>query len=100
MPIFEYKCKSCSTVVEVIQRSGGRPPRKCAKCSGRMEKMISRAAFILKGGGWFTEGYHKGGATGSKSKGKTDLSGKDSTSTSDTESKSKTKSEPSKPSDK
>jgi len=94
MPIYEYKCKSCGTVVEVIQRTGDRPLRKCAKCSGRMEKLISRASFILKGGGWFTEGYHKGGAPGSKSKAKGDSPGKDSKST--TESKSKTKSEPSK----
>ena len=97
MPIYEYKCKSCGTVVEVIQRSGDRPLRKCTKCSGRMEKIVSRTAFILKGGGWFTEGYHKGGAPSGKSKPKADLGGKDSTSK--TESKTAVKSDSSKSSD-
>jgi len=98
MPIYEYRCKSCGDVVEVIARTGDRPLRKCRKCSGRMEKLVSRAAFILKGGGWFNEGYHKGGSSGSKSKGKTDLSGNDSKS-SDKPASSKPKTGSSKPSD-
>ena len=67
MPIYEYRCKSCGTVIEVIQKFGDRPLRKCRTCSGRLEKLISRTSFQLKGGGWYAHGYHKGG--GSKSAG-------------------------------
>jgi putative FmdB family regulatory protein len=87
MPIYEYRCKSCGNVVEVIQRIGDRPLRKCRECSGRMEKLVSRAAFILKGGGWFAEGYSKGGEPASKSK-KANLA-KDSSSKPKKESKPK-----------
>jgi predicted nucleic acid-binding Zn ribbon protein len=38
-----------------------RPLRKCPKCSGKLEKLISRTSFALKGGGWYAEGYNKSG---------------------------------------
>jgi putative FmdB family regulatory protein len=60
MPIYEYRCTACSHQIEVIQKLGDRPVRRCSRCGGRMEKLISRAAFQLKGGGWYSEGYSKG----------------------------------------
>ena len=62
MPIYEYRCKACGTVIEAIQRFGDRPLRKCKECSGRLEKLISSSAFHLKGGGWYAQGYSKGGS--------------------------------------
>ncbi len=62
MPIYEYRCRSCEKTFEVIQRFGDRQLRKCEECSGRLDKLLSRAAFHLKGGGWYAEGYHKGEA--------------------------------------
>ena len=66
MPIYEYRCKSCGTLIEVIQKFDDKPLRKCRECAGRLEKLISRTSFQLKGGGWFAQGYGSGG--GSKSK--------------------------------
>lgn len=57
MPIYEYRCQECNHEFETIQRVGTRPRRKCPACSGRLEKLISRSAFQLKGGGWFAQGY-------------------------------------------
>ena len=65
MPIYEYRCEQCGHTVEILQKVGARPGRKCEKCSGRLKKLISRTSFLLKGGGWYTEGYHK--QTASKS---------------------------------
>ena len=62
MPIYEYRCKSCGKVIEVIQQFSDRPLRKCRSCSGRLEKLISRTSFLLKGGGWYAQGYAKGGS--------------------------------------
>ena len=79
MPIYEYRCKSCGNVFEVIQRLGDPQPRKCRECSGRLEKLISQSAFHLKGGGWYSQGYHKSGSkkTGeSKKSGETETSAK------------------------
>jgi len=77
MPIYEYRCRSCGREFEVIVRSGGRGPRKCQHCSGRLEKLVSRAAFQLKGGGWFAEGYTSSGGKKSdtKTETKSDSSG-------------------------
>ena len=64
MPIYEYRCKSCGEVIEVIQQFSDRPLRKCKACSGRLEKLISRTAFQLKGGGWYAQGYGASSKTG------------------------------------
>ena len=66
MPIYEYRCKSCGRHVEIIQKVGERPRRKCESCGGRLEKLVSRTAFLLKGGGWYSEGYTRGGGGGKK----------------------------------
>ena len=61
MPIYEYRCKKCGQHVELIQKVGEVPRRKCGKCGGRLEKLVSRTAFVLKGGGWYNEGYSSSG---------------------------------------
>jgi putative FmdB family regulatory protein len=65
MPIYEYRCTSCGRTTEVIQKMNDAPLTTCSECSGKLEKLISRSAFLLKGGGWYSEGY--GGSSGSGS---------------------------------
>ena len=74
MPIYEYRCTKCGHLIEIIQKLSDRPLRKCPECSGRLEKLVSRASFQLKGGGWYSEGYTPGG--GKKSETKTDSTSK------------------------
>ena len=69
MPIYEYRCTKCGHTIEIIQKISERPLRRCPKCSGRLEKLVSRAAFMLKGGGWYAEGYSKSGGKKSESRG-------------------------------
>jgi len=57
MPIYEYRCTSCGHTLEVIQKINDKPLKKCTECSGALEKLISRSAFQLRGGGWYSEGY-------------------------------------------
>ena len=59
MPIYEYRCTSCGHTLEVIQKVSDKPLAKCTECSGKLEKLISRTAFQLKGGGWYSQGYGK-----------------------------------------
>ena len=77
MPTYAYQCTKCGLVDEVLQKMNDRPLRKCKKCSGKLEKLISRSSFALKGGGWFDSGYTKSpgtkaGATKSTSTGKSE----------------------------
>jgi len=58
VPIYEYLCESCGRVTEVMQKVTDRPPRACPECGGqRLAKLVSRAAFQLKGGGWYADLY-------------------------------------------
>jgi putative FmdB family regulatory protein len=68
MPIYEYRCTRCGDEIEVMQKMSDRALRKCGKCSGRLEKLISRTSFQLKGGGWFDHGYGSGGKKDASSK--------------------------------
>ncbi len=69
MPIYEYRCKDCEKVIEVLIGINDKQPRKCRDCSGSLEKLVSRTSFMLKGGGWFNEGYGSGGGGGSSAPG-------------------------------
>jgi putative FmdB family regulatory protein len=68
VPIYEYRCTKCGHLIEIIQKLSDRPLRKCSECSGRLEKLVSRASFQLKGGGWYSEGYTSGGSKKSETK--------------------------------
>ena len=58
MPIYEYRCADCEKTFEVIQKFSDDPVKECAHCSGaKVEKLISQSSFILKGGGWYQDGY-------------------------------------------
>jgi putative FmdB family regulatory protein len=94
MPIYEYQCRNCGDEFEALQRVAERPLRRCKKCSGRLDKLISRTSFLLKGGGWYSEGYTRGGkkAPSSSSEAKPASSGKKSPGESKSDSKSERKS--------
>lgn len=55
MPTYDYKCGSCSKVMEVIHRMSETPEVECPDCKSTMEKQFSptRVGFIIKG---FTPG--------------------------------------------
>lgn len=57
MPIYEYRCTGCGQTLEKIQKLGDPPLSTCPQCAGPLEKLVSRAAFQFKGGGWYADGY-------------------------------------------
>ena len=65
MPIYEYQCRKCRKVTEKIQGVQDPPLRKCSSCGGKLEKMMSPGAFVLKGTGFYANDYaHKGNDNG------------------------------------
>lgn len=60
MPIYEYECQKCHTRQEVYQKVNDKPPRKCNKCGGRVERIVSAAAIQFKGSGWYVTDYAGG----------------------------------------
>lgn len=57
MPVYEYQCNACSDRFELRRKFSDEPVKECPKCGGEVTKLISSAAFSLKGGGWHAEGY-------------------------------------------
>ena len=57
MPLYEYRCLKCGHEMEVLQKFDDPPLRRCQKCRSKVEKLISRSSFQLKGGGWYDQGY-------------------------------------------
>ncbi len=57
MPIYEYVCQQCGQHTETIQKVSDPPLAECDSCNGKLEKVMSRTSFQLKGGGWYKDGY-------------------------------------------
>jgi len=104
MPLYEYRCEVCGSVIEVIQRFSDAPLELHESCGGRLEKLISASAFQFKGSGFYITDYARGNGgkkldagagsgtqSESKSDGKSD-SGKSDSGKSETKSDSKSES--------
>ena len=57
MPVYEYECKACGRDFEYQQRMSDPDKTTCEACGGALERLISRTAFSLKGGGWYKDLY-------------------------------------------
>ena len=58
MPIYEYECGKCGHRLEIQQKIADAPLKTCPACKkNKLEKLISSTAFVLKGGGWYKDGY-------------------------------------------
>src|SRR5437867_8808937 len=66
MPIYEFRCKKCHNQIEVYQKISDKPPTRCQKCGGRLEKQISRSAVQFKGEGWYVTDYARKGSVAEK----------------------------------
>jgi putative FmdB family regulatory protein len=61
MPFYEYHCTSCGHEEEVLQKISDKPLKKCPECGkSTMKKVVSAAAFRLKGGGWYETDFKSG----------------------------------------
>lgn len=82
MPIYEYACQACGHGLETLQKISDPPLTDCPEC-GRpeLQKLVSAAGFVLKGGGWYvtdfrdkgkkktSDGTGEGGSSGKEEKG-------------------------------
>ena len=105
MPLYEYECKKCHHRFERIQKFSDPHVKKCPKCGGSIEQVISAPAVQFKGSGWYVTDYAKKSSTGSASSSSNGDSSKDSkakseySAKSESSSKSDSKSEGSKKSE-
>lgn len=61
MPIYEYQCEACGHALETLQKISEQPLVVCPECGkSALKKLVSAAAFRLKGGGWYETDFKTG----------------------------------------
>ena len=60
MPTYEYKCQACGFTFEKFQSIKDKPVKKCPKCDGTVQRLISGGAgVIFKGSSFYSTDYAK-----------------------------------------
>lgn len=58
MPTYNYKCEDCGHLSSVIQSIKDEPLTRCAKCGGKIYRIISGGSgLIFKGSGFYVNDY-------------------------------------------
>ena len=58
MPIYAYECGACGATHDILQKMGEGRKRKCPSCGElRLRKLVTAAAFHLKGTGWYVTDF-------------------------------------------
>jgi putative FmdB family regulatory protein len=58
MPTYDYRCRKCGHRFELFHSIKDDKPKRCPKCKGRADRMISGGVGILfKGSGFYTTDY-------------------------------------------
>ena len=58
VPVYEFLCLSCDRRFDKLQNYDAQDPL-CPLCDGKAAKLLSAPSFVLKGGGWYKDGYSK-----------------------------------------
>ena len=59
--MYEYRCKKCGHLFEIIQKFSDPLVSDCPKCKakGTVQQLMSRSAVRFKGPGWYATDYAK-----------------------------------------
>ncbi|MGZ8629867.1 MAG: FmdB family zinc ribbon protein [Actinomycetota bacterium] len=81
MPTYEYVCKSCGHLFEIVQSMRDDPLTECPECAGELRKVFAPPAISFKGSGFYAtdqrkkaskpaddKGEKKGGSSASEAK--------------------------------
>ena len=83
MPTYDYQCRSCGTVTEVIHAMADDGPSVCEVCGGQLRRVLYPTGIIFKGSGFYRTDSRAAAASSSAS----ESSSKPSTDGGTTESK-------------
>ena len=58
MPIYDFKCKECGYITELMRKMSESNLTVCPKCNQEsLEKMLSAPSFQLNGTGWYATDF-------------------------------------------
>lgn len=72
MPTYDYQCRSCGTVTEVVHSMFEDGPTACERCGGELRRVFHPTGIIFKGGGFYktdSRSASSGAVTGSSKDG-------------------------------
>lgn len=96
MPTYQYRCTSCDTDLEVVQKFTDDPLTDCPECDGNLRKVFNAVGVVFKGSGFYaTDNRSKGKAGTGKPSEKSSEKSEKSASKHAAESKPKSESKPS-----
>ena len=88
MPIYEYRCESCDHKLEKLQKMSEGDLVDCPECERpALKRLISAAAFRLKGTGWYETDFKKDNKRNLADDSGKDSGGSDKSSSGDTSKK-------------
>ena len=59
MPTYEYVCKSCGHLFEIVQSMKDDPLTACPECGGELRKVFAPPAISFKGSGFYATDHGK-----------------------------------------
>jgi putative FmdB family regulatory protein len=66
MPTYEYACRACGHVFEIVQKMSDDPLVICPECGGALRKVFAPPAISFKGSGFYTTDHGKGAKPAAK----------------------------------
>jgi putative FmdB family regulatory protein len=76
VPTYDYQCRSCGSVTEVIHSMLEDGPSVCERCGGELRRVLYPAGIIFKGSGFYRTDSRNGGGSGAKAPSGTDAPAK------------------------
>lgn len=62
MPTYDYQCRSCGVITEVVHSMLEDGPTACERCGGELRRMVSPSGIIFKGSGFYRNDSRSSGA--------------------------------------
>ncbi len=53
MPTYDYQCRSCGVITEVVHSMLEDGPSECQRCGGRLRMVVHPTGIIFKGSGFY-----------------------------------------------
>lgn len=60
MPTYDYQCRSCGAITEVIHSMLEDGPSVCERCGGELRRVLYPAGIIFKGPGFYSTDSRSG----------------------------------------
>jgi putative FmdB family regulatory protein len=64
VPTYDYQCRSCGSVTEVIHSMLEEGPSSCERCGGQLRRVLYPTGIIFKGSGFYRTDSRSNGSKG------------------------------------